>query len=173
MVQPRAARLRAMLIAGPVLLLGDDVSTDLIYPGRHLTIADRAEQARHALEGLGAEWPDRLRGFPVLAGGFNLGCGSSREQAATSLLAAGVRLVVARSFSRLFLRNCINNGLPIIESPRLVDRLATGTQLTADLDAGRAQVDGETIAFDRLPPALLAIIADGGLLARMRAECAP
>ncbi len=153
-----------------MLLLGDDVSTDLIYPGRYLTVADRAEQARHALEGLGPEWPDRLRGYPVLAAGFNLGCGSSREQAATSLLAAGVRLIVARSFSRLFLRNCINNGLPIVESPALVDRLATGALLSADMAAGIARLGEETIVFDRLPPPLLAIIERGGLLAQLRAE---
>ena len=156
-------------MSGPVLLLGDDVSTDLIYPGRYLTVTDRAEQALHALEGFGPAWPDRLRGVPILAAGWNLGCGSSREQAATALMAAGVTLVVARSFSRLFLRNCINNGLPVIESPAIVDHLADGTHLTADIALGDASIGGQSFRFEPLPPALLAIIRQGGLLAQLKA----
>lgn len=159
-----------MLIAGAVLMLGDDVSTDLIYPGRYLTVADRAEQATHALEGMGAEWPERLRAFPILAAGWNLGCGSSREQAATALLGAGVKLVVARSFSRLFLRNCINNGLPVIESPALVDLLQTATSMSADIALGQAHVGDELVAFEPLPEPLLAIIRQGGLLAQLHAR---
>lgn len=158
-----------MLISGSVLMLGDDVSTDLIYPGRYLTVADRAEQATHALEGIGPEWPQRLLGFPILAGGWNLGCGSSREQAATALLGAGVKLVVARSFSRLFLRNCINNGLPVIESPTLIDRLQTGAAMSADIAVGEAQVGDSIVAFEPLPEPLLRIIEQGGLLAQLQA----
>jgi 3-isopropylmalate/(R)-2-methylmalate dehydratase small subunit len=157
-----------MLISGRVMLLGDDVSTDLIYPGRYLTVADRAQQALHALEGLGAEWPVRLREFPILAAGWNVGCGSSREQAATALIGAGVRLVVARSFSRLFLRNCINNGLPVIESAEIVALLVTGTEISADVGRGTATVGADTIDFEPLPPSLLTIIRQGGLLAQLR-----
>jgi methanogen homoaconitase small subunit len=154
-------------ISGRALVLGDDVSSDLIYPGRYLTVTDRAEQARHALEGFGTDWPERLRGYTVLGAGWNLGCGSSREQAATALLAAGVQLVVARSMSRLFLRNCINNGLPVIESDELAAALSDGITLDADLASGVAQIDGRTIHFERLPQALLEIVCDGGLLARL------
>lgn len=156
-----------MNISGRALVLGDDVSSDLIYPGRYLTVTDRAEQARHALEGFGTDWPERLRGYTVLGAGWNLGCGSSREQAATALLAAGVQLVVARSMSRLFLRNCINNGLPVIESDELAAALSDGITLDADLASGVAQIDGRTIHFERLPQALLEIVCDGGLLARL------
>jgi 3-isopropylmalate dehydratase small subunit len=155
-------------IHGKVLLLGDDVSSDLIYPGKYLTLSDRAEQARHALEGFGEEWPQRLRGYTVLGAGWNLGCGSSREQAATALLAAGIQLVVARSMSRLFLRNCINNGLPIIESDELAAQLADGATVSADLAQGTAQVGNRTFRFEPLPQVLLAIVRDGGLLARLR-----
>jgi 3-isopropylmalate/(R)-2-methylmalate dehydratase small subunit len=171
-----------MLIAGPVMLIGDDISTDLIYPGRYLTVADRSQQALHALEGMGAGWPERLRGVTILAAGWNVGCGSSREQAATALLGAGVKLVVARSFSRLFLRNCINNGLPIIECPALVDciecpalidRVGTGVTMTADLAVGEAVVGGQTVRFSPLPAALLAIVGAGGLLAQLRGRGAP
>jgi 3-isopropylmalate/(R)-2-methylmalate dehydratase small subunit len=162
-----------MLISGPALMLGDDVSTDIIYPGRYLTIADRAEQAMHALEGMGPDWPALLRAYPVLAAGWNLGCGSSREQAATALIGAGVKLVIARSFSRLFLRNCINNGLPVIECPAIVDRLATGTAIAADIGGGAATIGADTIRFAPLPASLLAIIAQGGLLAQLRAGGRP
>jgi len=157
-----------MMISGPVLMLADDVSTDVIYPGRYLTIADRSEQANHALEGMGPEWPDRLRAYPILAAGWNFGCGSSREQAATALIGAGVKLVIARSFSRLFLRNGINNGLPIIECPALVDRLATGTPISADISRGEASIGADIITFAPLPAALLTIIEQGGLLAQLR-----
>lgn len=162
-----------MNISGKALVLGDDVSSDLIYPGKYLTLTDRAEQARHALEGFGTDWPERLRGYAVLGAGWNLGCGSSREQAATALLASGVQLVVARSMSRLFLRNCINNGLPVIESDELASALSDGTTIGADLASGVAQVDGRTIHFERLPQALLEIVRDGGLLARLRRRLHP
>jgi 3-isopropylmalate/(R)-2-methylmalate dehydratase small subunit len=159
-----------MLIAGRVILLGDDVSTDLIYPGRYLTVADRTKQAQHAMEGMGAEWPERLRAFPIVAAGWNFGCGSSREQAATALLGAGVKLVVAKSFSRLYMRNCINNGLPVIESAAIVDQLATGTVLSADIGLGQAQIGDDAVTFAPLPASLLAIIQQGGLLAQLRTQ---
>jgi 3-isopropylmalate/(R)-2-methylmalate dehydratase small subunit len=155
-------------IRGTVFLLGDDVSSDLLYPGRYLTVSDRAEQARHALEGFGEEWPERLRGHAVLGAGWNLGCGSSREQAATALLAAGVQLVVARSMSRLFLRNCINNGLAVIESDELAAALVEGITLSADLASGTARIGEKEFHFTPLPEALLEIVRDGGLLARLR-----
>jgi methanogen homoaconitase small subunit len=151
-------------ISGKVLVLGDDVSSDLIYPGEYLTLTDRAAQARHALEGFGVDWPERLRRYSVLGAGWNLGCGSSREQAATALLAAGIQLVVARSMSRLFLRNCINNGLPVIESDELASAISDGITVSADVACGEAQVDGRTIHFERLPPALLQIVRDGATL---------
>jgi 3-isopropylmalate/(R)-2-methylmalate dehydratase small subunit len=148
-------------------VIGDDVSTDLLYPGRYLTVTDRAEQARHALEGMGADWPSRLQGIKVLGAGWNLGCGSSREQAATALLGAGIRLVVARSASRLFFRNCINNGLPIIICETLAGDLRDGAWLEADLSQGCAVYGGYTYNFPPLPEVLLAILRDGGLLARL------
>jgi 3-isopropylmalate dehydratase small subunit len=159
-----------MLISGPVMVLGDDISTDLIYPGRYLTVAGRDEQAAHALEGFGPDWPARLRSFPIVAAGWNLGCGSSREQAATALLGAGVQLVVARSFSRLFMRNCINNGLPVIESAPIVDLLVDSMMMSADIATGQATVGEHAIPFEKLPPSLLAIIQRGGLLAQLRLE---
>jgi len=156
-----------MRITGMMRVIGDDVSTDLLYPGRYLTVTDRAEQARHALEGMGAEWPARLHGISIIGAGWNLGCGSSREQAATALLGAGIRLVVAASASRLFFRNCINNGLPIITSGSLAGDLRDGTWLEADLSQGEAVYAGRSYRFPPLPEELLGILRDGGLLARL------
>jgi 3-isopropylmalate dehydratase small subunit len=156
-----------MQISGTIRVLADDISTDLLYPGRYLAISDRAEQARHVLEGLGPDWPARLHGISILGAGWNLGCGSSREQAATALLASGIRLVVARSASRLFFRNCINNGLPIITCEYLAGDLADDTWLTADLSQGTADYAGRSYRFPPLPQELLEILRDGGLLARL------
>ena len=156
-----------MRIAGMMRVIGDDVSTDLIYPGRYLTISDRAEQARHAFEGMGVEWPSRLHGISIIGAGWNLGCGSSREQAATALLGAGIGLVVARSASRLFFRNCINNGLPVITCAQLAGDLRDGTWLEADLAQGEAAYAGRFYRFAPLPEVLLGILRDGGLLARL------
>jgi 3-isopropylmalate/(R)-2-methylmalate dehydratase small subunit len=148
-------------------VIGDDVSTDLLYPGRYLTVTDRAEQSRHALEGMGPEWPARLHGISIIGAGWNLGCGSSREQAATALMGAGIRLVVARSASRLFFRNCINNGLAVIACPELAGDLQDGAWLEADLSQGEAEYAGRLYRFSPLPEALLGIVRDGGLLARL------
>jgi len=156
-----------MRIAGRVRVIGDDVSSDLLYPGRYLTVTDRAEQARHALEGMGADRPARLHGISILGAGWNLGCGSSREQAATALPGAGIGLVVARSASRLFFRNCINNGLPVIACAVLAGDLRDGAWLQADLSQGEAEYEGRCYRFSPLPDALLGIVRDGGLLARL------
>jgi len=159
-----------MRIAGMMRVIGDEISSDLLYPGRYLTLSDRTEQARHALEGMGAEWPGRLAGFTILGAGWNLGCGSSREQAATALLAAGIRLVIARSTSRLFFRNCINNGLPVVTCEALGAVLHDNSRIQVNLAAGRAEYAGQSYQFPPLPQTLLDIVRDGGLLARMAAS---
>ncbi|WP_424139950.1 3-isopropylmalate dehydratase small subunit [Roseomonas chloroacetimidivorans] len=155
------------VIGGSALVLGDEVSSDHLYPARFMGIADPAAQALHALEGLGPEWPARLATHPVLVAGWNLGTGSAREEAVTALRGAGVRLVVARSFTRLFFRNCINNGLPALACEAL-PALETGAAVTADLGAGWLEAAGQRLPMPPLPEALLTILAAGGLLARLR-----
>ena len=156
-----------MRISGNALSFGDDLNTDVIYPGRYLPIVDRIEQARHVMEGLGDDWPQRVARYSVIVAGWNLGCGSSREQAATALIGAGARLVIARSFSRLFFRNCINNGLPVIESETLSGALETDALVSADLASGVAETGNRTIRFEPLPPNLIEIVSAGGLLAQL------
>lgn len=157
-----------MILEGKVIVLGDDVNTDIIYPGKYLTITNRADQSLHVMEGFGEHWPSLIKQYPIIVAGWNFGCGSSREQAATALMGAGVRLVIASSFSRLFLRNCINNGLPVIESENVSRALSTDDLLQADLSSGHAIINGKTFSFEPLPPNLIAIVQGGGLLAQLR-----
>src|SRR5262245_6640738 len=109
-----------MQISGEVLRVGDDIDTDVIYPARYMSLVDRSVQAQHLFEALGDDMAGKVARHPVLATGWNFGCGSSREHAVTALLGAGVRLVAGKSFARLFFRNAINNGLPVISCPELV-----------------------------------------------------
>jgi len=157
-----------MKVSGRALVLGDDIDTDVIYPARYLTVLDWTEQAQHVFEALGPQMQSKVREASVVAAGWNLGCGSSREHAVTGLLGAGVRLVVAKSFARIFFRNAINNGLAVIESPALVDALAEGDELAVDLTAGEATCRSGTLQFAPLPPFLLGILRQGGLWASVR-----
>ena len=159
-----------MRITGRCMVLGDNINTDIVYPGRHLSILDWKEQARYAFENLGPEMPAKVASHPVIVAGRNFGCGSSREHAATALLGAGTQAVVAKSFSRIFFRNCVNNGLAVIQSEELPDLVADGDTLTADLAAGKAEVGGRTVAFDPLPQSLLDILRHGGLWGRWKAQ---
>jgi 3-isopropylmalate/(R)-2-methylmalate dehydratase small subunit len=153
-----------MRISGRALVVGgDDINTDIIYPGRYLTVTDPEEQAKHIFEGLGDEMPARIRAYPILVAGWNLGPGSSREQAATGLLAAGVQLVVAKSFARIFFRNAINTGLPLIESLELADLIHDDDEVTVDLVKGEAEVKGHRARFEPLPAYLRDILDHGGL----------
>jgi len=161
-----------MKVSGRALVLGDDIDTDVIYPARYLTVLDWAEQATHVFEALGPQMQSKVREASVVAAGWNLGCGSSREHAVTGLLGAGIRLVVAKSFARIFFRNAINNGLAVIESPALVDALAEGDELDVDLVAGEARCRSGAVQFKPLPPFLLGILQQGGLWASVRCAAA-
>lgn len=158
-----------MRVSGPAAVVGDDVNTDVMYPGRYLTEYDPAEQAKHLFEGLGDEWPAKIRRHKVVVGGWNMGAGSAREQVATGLLAAGVRVVVAKSFSRLFFRNAVNNGLAVVESPELAASIGDGDEVTIDLARGQAEVRDRTIRFEPLPPKLQEIVAHRGLWGWLKA----
>jgi len=152
------------MISGKVLALGDDLDTDVMYPGRYLSLTNWSDQAQHLFEGLGPEWPGRLHGVRILVAGRNLGIGSSREQAATALLGAGIGLVVAASCSRNFFRNCINNGLPIIQDVGFAAQVRDETNMMVDVAHGIARTSAGEMRFEALPEALLRIVAAGGLL---------
>lgn len=159
-----------MKIEGRVVKVGDHVDTDVIIPGRYLGITDPEELGRHALEGLDPEFPRRLRGGTILVAGRNFGCGSSREEAPISLKAAGVKCIVAESFARIFYRNAVNVGLPIVECRGLAGAVEEGDTLTVDLASGIAKVKGKrlTFKFKPLPRFILEILEDGGLVNHIR-----
>lgn len=154
-----------MQISGSATVVGDDVDTDVIFPARYLAVLDRADQAKHLFEPLGPEVRQSIMNGGVLVGGWNFGCGSSREHAVTSMIGAKVRLVIAKSFSRIFFRNAINIGLPVIAAPEVAGALSNGDSVEANLATGEAVVHGKTIVFAPLSPDLLRILSAGGLWA--------
>jgi 3-isopropylmalate/(R)-2-methylmalate dehydratase small subunit len=149
---------------GQVIVFGDNVNTDVIIPGRYLISIDPAELALHAFEPLGPETQERLRASDVVVAGRNFGCGSAREQAATCLIGAGIKAVVAASFSRVFFRNAINTGLVAVECRDAVSAVQDGGQMFVDYDAGSVEVGDSTFPFAPYPKGLRDILEDGGLI---------
>jgi 3-isopropylmalate/(R)-2-methylmalate dehydratase small subunit len=160
------------LIKGKVWKFGDDVNTDLIIPARYLNTSDAAELARHVMEDADADFPNKVKKGDVIAAGKNFGCGSSREHAPIAIKAAGIACVIAESFARIFFRNAINIGLPIVESKALASALKTGDTVEIDLAAGEARVGAERFEVTQYPPELQAIIDAGGLVNRTKQRLA-
>ncbi|MEM0105385.1 MAG: 3-isopropylmalate dehydratase small subunit [Zestosphaera sp.] len=158
-------------VEGKVLVVGDNVDTDAIVPGRYLTLTDARELGKHALEGLDPSIPSRLRERDLIVAGRNFGCGSSREHAVLALLGAGVKAVVAESFARIFYRNAINRGLMVVEAPGVSQRVTDGERLVIDLEGGVIVLaSGEVMQFKPIAREVLEIIEAGGLIERLRKE---
>ena len=157
-------------IKGPAVKLGNNIDTDVILPGKYLILVDPYELAKHALEGLDPAFPEKAKMGVILVGGRNFGCGSSREQAPIALKYAGVKCVLAESFARIFYRNAINIGLPVIECKGISTSVETVDELTVDVEAGRIEniSSGESFQVDKLPPFITEILADGGLIENLR-----
>lgn len=154
-----------MQLKGHATVLGDDVDTDMIFPGRYLAVLAPRDQATHLFEPLGTELRDRAIAGGALVAGWNFGCGSSREHAVTAMLGGGIRLVIARSFSRIYFRNAINNGLAVVACPQAVDLLADGDAVSVDLASGNVRAPSGEASFEPLPAELLRILSAGGLWA--------
>jgi len=156
------------VIFGRVIKLGDNVDTDLIYPGKYLTLVKPEEWATHALQGLDPGFPQKLRPGDIVVGGKNFGCGSSRSQAVSCLKYAGVGAVVAVSFARIFFRNAINVGLPVLQCD--TSGIGEHDELEIDLGAGEVRdlTTGVVIPFVPLPPVMVTILNDGGLVAHIQ-----
>jgi 3-isopropylmalate/(R)-2-methylmalate dehydratase small subunit len=151
---------------GKAHVFGDDVNTDEIIPARYLNSIDPAFLAGHCMEDADAEFTKKVRPGDVLVAGENFGCGSSREHAPIAIKAAGVACVVAESFARIFFRNSINIGLPIIACPDAVDDISPGDDLEIDLAAGRLRnlTTGNAFSFPPFTNEIQEIIAAGGLM---------
>jgi 3-isopropylmalate/(R)-2-methylmalate dehydratase small subunit len=144
----------------------DNVSTDHILPSRFMTQVEPRELAAHCMAGLDADFASSVRAGDILVAGYNLGYGSSREQAPRALLYSGIKAVVARTFARIFYRNCYNIGLPAIICPEFVDEASSMDEVEVDLPGGiiRNGTLGKTYAFVRPPEFLLDFVREGGLI---------
>ena len=161
-----------MEFKGTVHRYGRDVDTDVIIPARYLNTSDPAELARHCLEDLDAGFVEKVAPGDIIVAEENFGCGSSREHAPIAIKAAGVDVVIAKSFARIFYRNAINTGLAIMECPEAVDAIADGDVVSVDADAGviTDETTGQTFTAQPFPPFIREIIEAGGLVNRWKAR---
>jgi 3-isopropylmalate/(R)-2-methylmalate dehydratase small subunit len=157
-------------VKGNAVKFGNNIDTDVILPGKWLSLIDPNELAKHAMEGLDPSFPRKAEKCIIIIGGKNFGCGSSREQAPLALKYAGVQCVLAESFARIFYRNSINIGLPVIECIGISEAANNGDELSIDLEAGKIQnlTKKQTLQGTKLPPFIMEILSDGGLIENLR-----
>lgn len=160
-----------MKVSGKVVKYGDDINTDLILPGKYLTLTDPKEMAKHAMEGLDPSFTKRC-GETIVVAGKNFGCGSSREQAPLSLKYAGTKCVIAKSFARIFYRNAVNIGLPVLECEELWSKVEENDTLEVDLETGTVRVLNKNIVVKAqpLPKFIIEILSEGGLLNMLKKQ---
>ncbi len=151
---------------GTAYKYGDNVDTDVIIPARYLAIQDRAELATHAMEDIDTDFVKKLQKGDLVVAGKNFGCGSSREHAPLVLKVSGVSCVIAKTFARIFYRNAINIGLPIIECAEAAEAIKDGDKVEVDFDSGRITdvTTGEVFMGQPFPEFMQKIIASEGLI---------
>ena len=161
------------MIEATVIKYGDDVSTDLIFPGRYTyLLLSEEEMAGHALEDLDPEFGKRDVSGCVIVAGTNWGCGSAREQAVKCIRKKGIRAVIAKSISRIYYRNSINEGLLPIVCPEAVDAVENGDRLAIDMEKSVIITDKGEFPFPRFPEFVLGILESGGIIAQVKKEIA-
>jgi 3-isopropylmalate/(R)-2-methylmalate dehydratase small subunit len=155
---------------GKVHKFGDDVNTDEILPARHLHTTDKAELASHCMEDADKEFAKRVKAGDIIVAGKNFGCGSSREHAPIAIKACGVSCVIADSFARIFFRNAINIGLPIVESKEAAKEIRNRDVVSVDTHRGIVKnvTTGKSYRIEKYPPFMERIIRAGGLMERVR-----
>ena len=155
---------------GKVFKYPDNVDTDVIIPARYLNTADAGELAKHCMEDIDPAFVSRVQPGDVMAAGWNFGCGSSREHAPLVIKTCGVGCVIAKSFARIFYRNAINIGLPILECPQAAGEIRAGDEVAVDFDTGIITdiTTGKTYQAEPFPPFIQNIIQKGGLLASLK-----
>jgi 3-isopropylmalate/(R)-2-methylmalate dehydratase small subunit len=151
---------------------GDDIDTDVIIPARYLATRDPVALGAKCMEPLVPEFAARIGPGDVMVAGRNFGCGSSREHAVIALRGAGISCVVARSFARIFFRNAINQGLPLLICPEAAEAAADGMPIVVDAATGRIELDAGTFQAQPLPVFLQGVVAAGGLIPYVRARVA-
>ena len=157
---------------GTVHKYGDNVDTDVIIPARHLNTSDHKELASHCMEDIDTEFVKKVKQGDIMVGGDNFGCGSSREHAPIAIKASGVDCVIAKTFARIFYRNSINIGLPILECPEASEKIQDGDEVSIDFDSGviTNETKGETYQALPFPDFIKDIMAKGGLMKSLKGE---
>ena len=157
-------------VKGKATKFGNNIDTDVILPGKWLSLIDPNDLAKHAMEGIDQSFPKKAEKGIIIIGGKNFGCGSSREQAPLALKYAGVKCVLAESFARIFYRNSINIGLPVIEVKGVSEAINNGDDVSVDLESGTIQnlTKKQTLQGTKLPPFIMEILSDGGLIENLR-----
>ncbi|CFX85717.1 3-isopropylmalate dehydratase, small subunit, subgroup [Syntrophomonas zehnderi OL-4] len=161
-----------MKFSGQVYKFGNDIDTDAIIPARYLNTFEPAELAKHCMEDADPDFPVKVKPGDIIVAEKNFGCGSSREHAPIAIKAAGVSCVIAKSFARIFYRNAVNIGLPILESPEAVDAISEGDTLEVEPKTGRITNlrTGENYQAAPFPEFMQEIMDRGGLIEYVRAK---
>ncbi len=160
------------MVTGKVFKYGDNVDTDVIIPARYLNAPSPAELATHCMEDIDAEYASQVKKGDIMVGGWNFGCGSSREHAPIAIQASGAACVIAASFARIFYRNAINIGFPILECPEAVAAIQKGDTVQVDFSTGviTNHTTGKIFQATAFPGFINEIIAHGGLLPYLKAR---
>jgi 3-isopropylmalate/(R)-2-methylmalate dehydratase small subunit len=160
------------MILGKAHKFGNNIDTDAIIPARYLNTHDPAELAKHVMEDADPHFVNKMKVNDIIVGGENFGCGSSREHAPIAIKEAGISAVIAKSFARIFYRNAINIGLPILESPEAVDGIKEGDEIEIELTIGeiRNVTTKKNYKSTSFPPFMQQIIKAGGLIEYVRAK---
>ena len=155
---------------GKVFKYPDNVDTDVIIPARYLNTSDPQELAKHCMEDIDQDFVDQVQKGDIMVAGWNFGCGSSREHAPLVIKTCGTGCVIAKSFARIFYRNAINIGLPILECPEAAEEIAAGDEVKVDFTTGIIEdlTTGKQYQAQPFPPFIQNIIKKGGLLAALR-----
>jgi len=153
-----------MIANGKVHKYGDNIDTDVIIPARYLNTSDPEELKLYCMQDIDADFVKNVKVGDIMVAGKNFGCGSSREHAPIAIKAAGISCIIAESFARIFYRNAINIGLPIIESPEAAQAMQNGETVSIDFDKGEITVGAQTFSVPPFPPFIQNIIKHGGLL---------
>ena len=163
-----------MTFKGRTHVVGDHIDTDAIIPARFLVTADTAELGRNCFEGLEPGWVKRVTNGDVLVAGENFGCGSSREHAPLAIIGAGIPVVLAKSYARIFYRNAFNMGLLLLELGDDIARIKDGDELEIDVAAGTIanRTSGETIGFNPVPQFMMDMLSGGGLVEYVKRKVA-
>lgn len=153
------------IIKGRVIVLGDNIDTDVIIPGKYLTYTNPKDLGKHVFEGIDPTLPNRIKEGDIVIAGKNFGCGSSREHAVLAIIGAGIKAVIAESFARIFYRNAINRGLPAIELPGIKSKIKEGDIITINLEENTVTLPtGEKLKFKPFSKEVMDILKAGGLI---------